>query len=186
MTLSIDTAHCWSDRIAGLFDQAIERLWFAEGREMRRIVLAQADQLALEQLGIWEEHRQRDEKRQKIERLQAELVELEQRMWNVAESHVGVFEHHSRDIDSVVRWKATLAEKGKILGRHEFGRNILRLQNERDSLFETILMAQTEEMMESVWIAVQALLGDGLTPLQDLVLKLRLEKREATKCIDAV
>ena len=47
-------------------------------------------------------------------------------------------------------------------------------------------MAQTEEMMESVWIAVQALLGDGLTPLQDLVLKLRLEKREATKCIDAV
>ena len=145
---------------------------------MQRTVLEQAHELALEQLGFREEYRQWDEKRQKIEQLKAELVELEQGLRNVAESHVGVLEHHSRDIDSVVRWKATLAEK-EILARHEFGRNILRLQNERDSLFETILMAQTEEMMESVWIAVQALLGDGLTPLQDLVLKLRLEKREA-------
>ncbi len=185
MTLSIDTAHCWSDRIAGLFDQAIERLWLAEGKSMRRTVLEQAHELALEQLGISDEYRQWNEMRLKIERLQSECHELEKRMYNTAESHAGVFEHHSRDIDSVVRWKATLAEK-EILVRHEFGRNILRLQNERDSLFETILMAQTEEMMESVWIAVQALLGDGLTPLQDLVLKLRLEKREATKCIDAV
>ena len=102
MTLSIDMAHCWSDRIAGLFDQAIERLWFAEGKEMQRTVLEQAHELALEQLGFREEYRQWDEKRQKIEQLKAELVELEQRIRNVAESHVGVLEHHSRDIDSVV------------------------------------------------------------------------------------
>lgn len=57
--------------------------------------------------------------------------------------------------------------------KHEFGRNILRLQDEKDNLFETLLLAQTDEMMESVWLATQTMLGDGLTPLQKMVLRLR-------------
>jgi len=179
MAISIDTEHCWSDRIRSIFDQAIERLWFSEGKEMRRTVLEQAHQLALEQLGIWEEYRQWNETRREIERLQTEYDQLERRMWNIAESHTGPFEHHSRNIDSIVRWKSELAES-EILRKHEFGRNILRLKDERDNLFETILMAQTEEMLESVWIAVQAMLGEGVTPLQEFVLKLR-RKREDTK-----
>ena len=185
MAPSIDTERCWSDRIGSMFDQAIERLWFAEGKEMRRTVLEQAHQLALEQLGIWEEYRQWNEKRREIERLQAEYVELEQRMWNIAESHAGPFEHHSRNIDSIVGWKSKLAER-EILRKHEFGRNVLRLKDERDNLFETILMAQTEEMMESVWIAVQAMLGEGLTPLQELVLKLRRKREDAKSRVESI
>ena len=30
---------CWSLRIEALFNEAIERLWFAEGKETRRMVL---------------------------------------------------------------------------------------------------------------------------------------------------
>jgi len=72
-------------------------------------------------------------------------------------------EINGRNIDSIVRWKSEVAES-EILRKHEFGRNILRLKDERDSLFETILMGQTEEMLESVWIAVQDMLGKGITP----------------------
>lgn len=185
MALSVDTEHCWSNRIESMFDQAIERLWFAEGKEMRRTILEQAHELALEQLGIWEEYRQWNEMRCEIERLQREYDELEQRMWNTAETHAGPFEHHSRNIDSIVEWKSKVAER-EILLKHEFGRNILRLKDERNNLFETILMAQTEEMMESVWIAVQGMLGEGLTPLQELVLKLRLKREDANRRIESI
>ena len=185
MAISIDTERCWSERIGHLFDQAIERLWFAEGKEMRRTILKQAHQLALEQLGIWEEHRQWNEMRRAIERLKTEYDQLEQRMWNIAELHTGPFEHHSRNIDNVVCWKANVAEK-EILSKHDFGRNILRLKNEKDKLFETILMAQTDEMMESVWIAVQALVGEGLTPLQELVLKVRRKREDAKGRIESM
>ena len=111
MALSVDTEHCWSNRIESMFDQAIERLWFAEGKEMRRTILEQAHELALEQLGIWEEYRQWNEMRREIERLQREYDELEQRMWNTAETHAGPFEHYSRNIDSIVGWKSKVAER---------------------------------------------------------------------------
>jgi cell division protein FtsB len=77
MAPSIDTKRCWSDRIESLFDQAIERLWFAEGKAMRRTILEQARELALEQLGIWDEYRQLDEMRRRIERLKSEYDDLE-------------------------------------------------------------------------------------------------------------
>ena len=185
MAPSIDTKRCWSDRIESLFDQAIERLWFAEGKAMRRTILEQARELALEQLGIWEEYRQWNDMRREIERLKSEYDELEQQMWNTAETHAGPFEHHSRNIDSIVGWKAKIAER-EILLKHEFGRNILRLKDERDNLFETILMAQTDEMMESVWIAIQAMLGDGLTPLQELVLKWRRKQEVSNRRIESI
>ena len=185
MALSVDTEHCWSDRIGCIFDQAIERLWYAEGKAMRRTIREQANELALEQLRIWEEYRQWNEMRREIERLKREYEELEQRMWNTAEAHAGSFEHQSHNIDSIVSWQSKAAER-EILRKHEFGRNILRLKDERDNLFETILMAQTEEMMESVWIAVQAMLGDGLTSLQELVLKLRRKQEVSNGRIESI
>jgi len=104
---------------------------------------------------------------------------------STAETHAGPFEHCSRNIDSIVSWKSNVAER-EILLKHEFGRNILRLKDERGNLFETILIAQTEEMMESVWIAVQAMLGEGLTPLQKLVLKLRRKREDASRCCESM
>lgn len=42
MAIELDAVMSWMERIAGLFDEAIERLWFTEGKEMRRTVLDQA------------------------------------------------------------------------------------------------------------------------------------------------
>ena len=94
-------------------------------------------------------------------------------------------EINRRNIDSIVRWKSEVAES-EILRKHEFGRNILRLKDERDSLFETILMGQTEEMLECIWIAVQDMLGEGITPLQEFVLKLRRNREDAKGRIESI
>ena len=163
---------CWSLRIEALFNEAIERLWFAEGKETRRMVLEQAHQLALEQLGIWLEYRRWKEMKREIERMQTEYAALEREMRCIAEAMVGPQVFETCHIDGVIDWKARVAER-EILMKHEFGRNILRLKDEKDNLFETLLLAHTDELMESVWLATQTMLGDGLTPLQKLVLRLR-------------
>ena len=56
-----------------------------------------------------------------------------------------------------------------------------RLKRAQDNLFETLLLAKTDELMESVWLATVTMLGDGLTPLQKHVLKQRTEGRHSTR-----
>lgn len=111
MAIELDAVMSWMERIAGLFDEAIERLWFAEGKEMRRTVLDQAHQLALEQLGIWLEHRRWKEMKVEIERLQTEYVRLEREMWCIAEAMVGPEVFETCHIDGVIDWKARVAER---------------------------------------------------------------------------
>ena len=170
----------WSLRIEALFDEAIERLWFAEGKETRRRVLEQAHQLALEQLGIRLEYRRWKEMKREIERMQTEYAALEREMKCIAEAVVGPQEFETCHLEGVINWKARVAER-EILMKHEFGRNILRLKNEKDNLFETLLLAQTDELMESVWLATVTMLGNGLTPLQEHVLKQRTAGQHSTR-----
>ena len=186
MAIELDAVMSWMERIAGLFDKAIERLWFAEGKEMRRTVLDQAHQLALEQLGIWMEYRRWKEMEKEIERMQHEYAALEREMRCIAEAMVGPMEFERRWIDNVIDWKSCVAER-EILKKHEFGRNILRLKIEKDNLMETLMLAETAELMESVWIAARTMLGDGLTPLQKHVLKQRTEgQHSSSKRIESV
>ncbi|MBL8811303.1 MAG: hypothetical protein JNM43_14095 [Planctomycetaceae bacterium] len=170
----------WGLRIGALFDEAIERLWFAEGKEMRRMVLEQAHQLALEQLGIWMEYGRWKEMEKEIERMQQEYAALKREMRCIAEAMVGPQVFETCHLESVIDWKARVAER-EILMKHEFGRNILRLKDEKDNLFETLLLAQTEGMMESVWLATVTMLGNGLTPLQKHVLKQRKAGQHSTR-----
>ena len=180
MTMRESAETNWSLRIEALFDEAIERLWFAEGKETRRRVLEQAHQLALEQLGIWMEYRRWKEMEKEIERMQHEYAALEHEMRCIAEAMVGPQQFETCHIEGVIDWKARVAER-EILMKHEFGRNILRLKDEKDNLFETLLLAQTEELMESVWLATVTMLGNGLTPLQEHVLKQRTEGQHSTR-----
>ena len=184
MSIKVNAEVCWSLRIEALFNQAIERLWFAEGKETRRMVLEQAHQRALEQLGIWLEYRRWKEMKREIERMQTEYAALEREMRCIAEAVVGPQEFETCHLEGVIHWKARVAER-EILLKHEFGRNILRLTDEKDNLFETLLLAQTDEMMESIWLATVTMLGDGLTPLQKMVLRLRKKQMNSPKEIES-
>ncbi len=184
MAITLNAEMTWMEQIGGLFNDAIERLWFAEGKEMRRMVLEQSHQLALEQLGIWLEYPRWKEMKVEIERLQTEYAELEREMWCIAEAMVGPMEFERRCIENVIDWKSRIAER-EILKKHEFGRNILRLKIEKEKLFETLLLARTDELMESVWLAAQTMLGDGLTPLQKMVIRLRKQNMNSPAKIES-
>jgi len=180
MSIRESAENNWSLRIEALFNEAIERLWFAEGKETRRRVLEQAHELALEQLGIWVEYRRWKAMEKEIERMQHEYAALEHEMRCIAEATVGPQQFETCHLEGVIDWKARVAER-EILMKHEFGRNILRLKDEKDNLFETLLLAQTDELMESVWLATVTMLDNGLTPLQEHVLKQRTEGQHSTR-----
>ena len=174
--LTVTEKQHWKDRIAARIDRAVERIRARHPALFDR-VRRQAHANALESLGLAESYAE-------LEAIQAEEAALARRKKRAQRAMLAslrgtpieeVSDSFSikygcelplpiEAAEAVVRRQA--AHQEQLLGDDPIGRDIARLEAERDQLLDVVWLATSSAQIKQLWSQVGALLGDEPTHLE--------------------
>ena len=170
MGLTVTEKEHWKDRIERRINKRIEAIWAAEPN-LKEQIDREARQKALESLKLAELERESDE----VEEQKKELEAREQRLTRQKMAVVrGVpldtvddyrSYHADQEIEQAVRRRQSVFEQ-ELLAAHEVGREIVKLQEERENLLDTIWLATSPAQLKTLWTKVAELLQQDTTPLE--------------------
>ena len=179
-SLSVTEKAHWRDRIAAKLDKKIEGLTAASPALMDR-VKREARQRAVQSLGLVT-------LQAAIDAVAADRMALDQRerQTEVAmlaqvrgvvpadldDCHYGYNEQ--REVANVVSRRAAVHED-ELLAQDETGREVLRLQQEKENLLDTVWIATSSAQIKQLWCQVNELLGDKPTHLERTALAIEPE-----------
>ena len=169
--LTVTEKEHWKNRIGKRIDKKIDALVASDPGLFERIN-REANQKALESLGIAEFKRELDA----IEKQEAEMERRKKRLQKEMSAKVrGVPIEEIEDnfyccgrnseVDSAVTKRQSLHEE-ELLAQNQLGQQILRLRAERDNLLDTVWLATSPKQIKDLWARAAELLGDQPTQLE--------------------
>jgi hypothetical protein len=169
--LTVTEKEHWKNRIGKRIDRKIDALVAGDPGLFERIN-REANQKALESLGIFEFKRELDE----IEKQEATMERRKKRLRKEMSAKVrGVpiediedgyyYAGHNSEVDTAVSKRQSLHEE-ELLAQNELGRQILSLRAERDCLLDSIWLATSPRQIKDLWSKVAELLGEQPTQLE--------------------
>ena len=178
----------WRDRISGRIARAVERIKARHPALFDRIA-RQAHAQALASLGLAEAHAD-------LEAIKAEEVTLARRKKHAQKAMIATL--RSAPIDEVtdnfqIRYGSELtlpqevaeaitrrqaAHQEQMLADDPIGREVARLEAEKDHLLDTIWLAVSPTQIKQLWARVGELLGDEPTALERDALAIGLAKED--------
>jgi hypothetical protein len=170
-SISVTEKSHWRDRIAAKLDKKIERLTAASPGLMDR-VKREARQLAVQSLGLAALHAEIDAviaARRALDQSeqQAECAMLAQvrgvAVADLDDCNYGYSE--KREVDNALSRRAAVHEE-ELLADDETGREVLRLQQEKENILDTVWIVTSPAQIKQLWIKVNELLGDEPTHLE--------------------
>ena len=163
MALTIKEKEHWKERISRRIDHAIEQLLTNEDSEFRRRVEAQATERAWESLGI---KSLRDEVLQ-IEQETARLAARREEVYAAMAAELpngpvvpkGVRYYSIPDeVQRAVRRRRTKHIQ-ELMAAAPLGRKILRLEQEKEELLDTVWLATSPREIKQLWVRFGEMLG---------------------------
>jgi hypothetical protein len=170
-TISVTEKGHWRDRIAAKLDKKIEALTAASPSLMDR-VKREAKQRAIQSLGLAAlqsdldavaseratlDKREQHSQREMLAQVRGDAVA------DLENNRCGF--HEQREIQNVINRRSTVHEE-ELLSQDEIGREVLRLQHEKENLLDTVWIATSPAHIRQLWIKVNELLGDEPTHLE--------------------
>jgi hypothetical protein len=171
MALTVTEKEHWKERISLRIDKRIDAI-HAEEPNLQGAVNRQATQRALESLGLADMQAELDD----IERQREALAKREKEIGKQVLAHVrGVSvddvedyfyggNRHS-DVKVAISRREALY-RGELLAESDRGREILRLEQERENLLDTVWLATSSTQVKELWAKVTELLGATPTQLE--------------------
>ena len=186
--LTVTEKNHWRDRIAARIDKATERI---KGRHPALFdrVARQAHVQALTSLGLADAHAEleairADEAillRRKKQAQKAMIAALRATTIDEVSDHFSV--RYGSDLalpqeasDAITRRQAVHQEQ--LLADDPIGREIARLQTEKDNLLDTVWLAISPHQIKQLWAKVTELLGDEPTKLEREALAIEPTKED--------
>jgi hypothetical protein len=183
-TISVTEKAHWRDRIAAKLDKKIEVLTVASPGLMDR-VKREARQRAVQSLGlvtlqadidaVVADRKALDQREQRAER--AMLAQVR----GVASGYLDDFHygyHEQREVENVVSRRAAIHAE-ELLAEDEIGREVLRLQQEKENLLDTVWNATSPAHITQLWCKLNDLLDDAPTHLERRALASEPENQNA-------
>lgn len=169
MALTIREKEHWKERIDRKLDQAIESITAAEDPDFMQKLSERAKSKAEESLGIlkWQqivdeigdEIRDADLRRQQIYKQMLAIVK------GVSLEDARDCPFHPPEVDTAIKRRQGVITK-ELLKETETGRRILKLQQEKDELLDTVWLATSPNQIKELWATVSKLLKNEPTDLQ--------------------
>jgi hypothetical protein len=182
-SVSVTEKSHWRDRIAAKLDKKIERLTAASPGLMDR-VKREARQRATQSLGLAAlqadldaliaDRKALDQREEQAERAMLAQVRGVATA-DLDDCHCGYEEQ--REVKNAVSQRAAVHEE-ELLADDETGREVLRLQHEKENLLDTVWIATSPAQIKQLWVKVNELLGDEPTHLERAALAVEPEKED--------
>jgi hypothetical protein len=178
MSLTVAEKEHWKERISKRITQKIDSLMATDPAFMKRID-SEATKAARVSLGI-------DTFNDEIEAIEKQTAELakrkekleaamrEQVLKTVEDTGAGSGRHsycYSNPVDDAVKLRKK-AHAAKLMAETELGQQILKLQQEREELLDTVWLATSPAQIKKLWETVIATLGQENTEMQAAALSI--------------
>jgi seryl-tRNA synthetase len=170
--LTVTEKEHWKQRIERRINKAIENLETKDATFMPAIK-AKAEREAHVCLGTEGMNDRIDAIKNQRKELEAELESLESTMYTQALGLEAVQHHRLYCMRSdfySLHGKLSSRIESELLQASPIGREILKLQQEKDSLLDTVWLATSNIHIRDLWNRVSSVVGDEATPLQQQVM----------------
>jgi len=170
MGLTVTEKEHWKERIERRIDKRIEAVWAADPNLKERID-KEARQKAMESLKLADLERECEAVEEQKKELETRELRLTRQKLavvrgvplDVVEDHVSY--HAAQEIELAVGRRETVFEQ-ELLAAHEIGREIVKLQEEKENLLDTIWLATSPAQLKTLWTKVAELLHQNTTLLE--------------------
>ena len=185
MSITVKEKEHWRNRITRKIDQAIEELLAGENPNCMEQINREAKNRTLKSLGIAELKSEVENIDKEKEALEKKRRKAHQRMLavvrgvdveEVTECCSGNMEHY--EVLGAIRRRQEVVEK-ELLAEDELGRRILRFQQEKEELLDTVWLATSSTQIKELWSTVAEVLNQEPTELQKEALS--IEPMETSK-----
>lgn len=181
MTLTVKEKEHWKERIALKIEQRIKTLVNDKQPDYLKKVAEQAQEKAIERLGLTNNQRRQADIERKIALLNSENEQLKQ---TALAAVGGLAEEGDR---SAYPWRIqarfeaglktmTETQERLIMSGDELGREVLKLRSEQEQLLDTIWLATSTKQIRELWQSVSELIGEEPTKLRASALTLEPTK----------
>lgn len=169
MSLTVKEKEHWKERIGRRIDSAVEKLKMSDSAGVLTDIEDEAIKEAQRSLGLSELIEKMDElngrKTQLNEQLAAVCVEMRKTL-GVSEAHSY---HHGGGLPHWIQ--ARIKQRAKVhrtplLQSSELGRNLLKLEREKEELLDTVWLSTSSKQIKQLWAEVAELLSIEQTDLQ--------------------
>ena len=177
MPLTLSERDHWKSRIAKRIDQRIETLVSRQDPTLLQRTAGHARARAYESLGIAAQQqgleqiqRQREELKDREQRLEAEQRAV-LRGTTPDEELARTYSSYDNTVEATVQARADALE-GDILAESELGRQVIALRAEKNNLLDTVWLATSSSQIKELWEQVNALLERAPTVLEEKALSI--------------
>jgi DNA polymerase III gamma/tau subunit len=171
MAITVREKEHWKERIIRKIDQAIEAICAAENPNFMEKIRKQANDRALESLGIADlanELRSLDTHKETLDIERRNI--LKQVLANIQGEDIESISRHVHSLDdyeikAAVNRRVALMET-ELLAENEIGKRILNLRKEKEELLDTVWLATSPKQVKQLWQTVAEVLKQEPTDLQ--------------------
>jgi len=172
MSLTIKEKEHWKERIEARITNEIKRLKSQDPAFFSDIETAARKQAAID-LGIAEDLKKCEALEEAARQKREELEILQETMTDSIKKRFRHLNHRYYHADSLI--EQALKEKipdfeTQLMKSNEKGSRILKLENEKETLLDTIWLATSAPQIRDLWVQVDQLLGKGSSALQSNIL----------------
>lgn len=172
MALTVTEREHWKERIARRIDKAIASVVSQADANLLDRVSREAKAQAAKSLGLDDLMKRRTSAVNEIARLQGERDGLHREMEAVVRglnvNDVGKASYYGSlpcVVDDAIRSRAVAFEE-TLLAKDEYGRKILELRREKESLLDTVWLATSGKQIRELWEQVREYLAEKPTALE--------------------
>lgn len=169
MAISITEKQHWKERIENKIDRRIRDIKLKDQNHFTQIE-NQAKQLISEQLGVAENLQRLKQAEEEQKRLGEEQSNLICSTYEILTSERRSHHYNIRhDVDHILAPHIQRKQR-ELLQSSELGREIAKLEAEKENLLDTIWLATSPRQMTEMWSKVLKLIGEEVTDFQREVL----------------
>lgn len=175
MALTIREKEHWKSSIERRIQRSIDHLYKQGTPDLHFRIEELSKQKAIDSLGISKEIARRDQIQASLVELEAEKRDLEKRLTDKLKAEcVEVRNSYYDTIGEAVRLRQKQF-RAELLAQDPQGQRILKLEQDKEDLFDTVWLATSPSQMKELWSRVSILLGEPPTGLQKEALDIPVE-----------
>jgi len=165
MALTVAEKEHWKSRIERKISKKVEALKRSDP-ELFRSLKEKAHQAALSRLGVVDAYEDIQTLKKKIEEQESLLKENQASLLSKLTGEAKGYSYCTENnIEGVVR-RYLDEEEEALMRKNPLGAEVLKLEEEKDSLLDTVWLATSSRQVRDLWQRVSDLLGDETTDIQ--------------------
>lgn len=171
MAIRLAEKEHWKERIEEKIKKRISAVK-SENAKLFEDIQREAEAKTIESLGLTEDMKRLEKLKAKETETSAQWKELTTSVRNRLfpnNKEIGHCYSHYNEIRNAIS-EIRKAHEEKIYGNHEVGRELLKLQNERENILDTVWLATSPRQVTELWQRVVNLLGEDTTDFQKEIL----------------